>query len=104
MRKRRDGFQLSQTADANGQAFGVGVQVHVIESPDGAPDAFTGEPTGVIVSLGSQLPYAGITRGKANGRVWVVAFDQPAYLADGRGPFDRAEISEAFLVAAPQAE
>ncbi|GAB3618622.1 hypothetical protein GCM10027416_31790 [Okibacterium endophyticum] len=101
MRKRRDGLRLNQTTDANGSPFGVGVQVHVVES-EGAADAFVGEPTGVIVSLGSALPYAGITRNARTGRVWVVAFDEPAYLADGRGPFERAEISEAFLEAAPE--
>lgn len=91
------------TTDENGSPFGVGVQVYVAESPSGAEDAFTGEPTGVIVSLGSPLPYSGITQHQFTGRVWVVAFDEPQFLADGRGPFERAEISEGSLVAAPQA-
>jgi hypothetical protein len=34
----------------------------------------------------------------------VVAFDSPQYRADGRGPYERAEIVETSLIAAPPIE
>ncbi|WP_091182767.1 hypothetical protein [Paramicrobacterium humi] len=60
-----------------------------------------GEPTGLIVGLGSALPHRGITEQRFQGRVWTVVFDEPQMMRDGRGPFERAEISEESLVAAP---
>lgn len=96
--------RLNVTTDAAGSAFGIGVLVHVSESPTQAEDAFRGEPTGVIVGLGSQLPQQGVTAQTRQGRTWVVAFDEPQFLPDGRGPFERATLSEEYLVAAPPVE
>ncbi|SEB78624.1 hypothetical protein SAMN04489806_1774 [Paramicrobacterium humi] len=53
------------------------------------------------MGLGSALPHRGITEQRFQGRVWTVVFDEPQMMRDGRGPFERAEISEESLVAAP---
>ncbi|WP_208322069.1 hypothetical protein [Paramicrobacterium fandaimingii] len=88
-----------QTADAAGTPFGIGVPVHVVDGATG--DSFADEPTGLIVGTGAVLPHSGVTNQNVQARVWVVQFDEPQHLRDGRGPFSRAEVSEEFLVAAP---
>lgn len=90
---------LTPTTDAEGTVFGIGVPVHVVDGGDDA--SFPGEPTGLIVGLGSALPHRALTGQRFQGRVWLVSFDEPQHLRDGRGPFTQAEISEESLMAAP---
>ncbi|GAB2525464.1 hypothetical protein [Paramicrobacterium agarici] len=90
---------LQQTSDAEGTRFGIGVPVHVVDGLTG--DSFADEPTGLIVGTGTILPHRGVTTQSVQARVWIVQFDEPQHLRDGRGPFSRAEISEESLVAAP---
>ncbi|WP_431277022.1 hypothetical protein [Leifsonia poae] len=79
--------------------FGVGVQVHVVEPVTQTGDDWVGEPTGVIVGTGAaslrsvSLPASGTSS-------WLVAFDEPQFRRDGRGPFEQANIEQALLVAA----
>jgi hypothetical protein len=94
-RRQRD----SEPGHASG--FGIGVQVHVLEDPEGRPEMWRGEPTGLIIAKGSDVVNGGINVPKRLGRAWLVAFDSPQYRADGRGPFERAEIVEALLAIAP---
>lgn len=92
---------LSSTTDAAGTPFGIGVPVHVLDPGEGHGGSFAGEPTGLIVGLAGTLPRSGVTVQSVQARVWTVAFDAPQHLRDGRGPFERADISEELLVAAP---
>jgi hypothetical protein len=79
--------------------LGVGVQVYVRESEPPAADDWVGEPTGVIVAPGERslrsvsLPADRLT-------TWVVAFGEPQYRRDGRGPADSATVPASRLVAA----
>ncbi|WP_348787535.1 hypothetical protein [Leifsonia sp. NPDC080035] len=85
--------------DPSGTALGVGVQVYVTERTPATGEDWPGEPTGVIVAPGDRglrsvgLPPDGLTR-------WIVAFSEPQRTRDGRGPFERAAIPAALLVAA----
>ena len=83
--------------------FGVGVQVHVTEPEVAGGDDWVGEPTGVIVSPGTaSLRSVNLPAGSTTS--WVVAFDEPQYRRDGRGPFERASIEQHLLVAAEPLE
>lgn len=75
--------------------------MHVLDPGDGYGGSFAGEPTGLIVGLAGTLPRSGVTVQSVQARVWTVAFDAPQHMRDGRGPFERADISEELLVAAP---
>jgi hypothetical protein len=81
--------------------LGVGAQVFVVEDAHVGPEGWVGDPTGVIVARGSAVAYGAIDSSGLMGRTWLVAFDEPQYRADGRGPYERAEVSERLLVAAP---
>jgi len=79
--------------------FGVGVQVHVIEPTGDGGDDWVGEPTGVIVAPGAaSLRTVNLPAGPTTS--WLVAFDEPQFRRDGRGPFDRASIEQSLLVPA----
>jgi hypothetical protein len=83
--------------------FGIGVQVHVTEPDAAGGDDWVGEPTGVIVSPGTaSLRSVNLPAGSTTS--WVVAFDEPQYRRDGRGPFERASIEQHLLVAAEPLE
>lgn len=88
-----------RAADAAAGALGVGVQVYVLESDPPAGDDWVGEPTGVIVAPGERslrsvsLPSDRLT-------TWVVAFGEPQYRRDGRGPAATATVPASRLVAA----
>ncbi len=86
-----------------GPSFGVGVQVHVEEPSTEREDDWTGEPTGVIVSNGAPRP-DGLPISSRSGPIWLVAFDEPQYRRDGRGPFTEAAIPQSRLVAAEPME
>ncbi|WP_439691496.1 hypothetical protein ACRQ4B_11050 [Curtobacterium sp. SP.BCo] len=69
--------------------LGIGALVQVVDADRG--EQWAGEPIGVIVAPGgSQL---GGTQ-----RTWTVAFDEPVYTEDGRGPFERATVLSRQLV------
>jgi len=78
--------------------LGVGVQVYVREHDQPSSDDWVGEPTGVIVAPGDRSlrnvygPLDGLT-------TWTVAFFEPQRRRDGRGPYERAVIPAALLVA-----
>jgi len=91
-----------QTGPAD-PSFGVGVQVHVIEPATPSGDDWVGEPTGVIIAPGAaSLRTVNLPAGPTTS--WLVAFDEPQHRRDGRGPFERASIGQALLVAAQPIE
>lgn len=85
------------------ESFGVGVQVHVVDDERQGPRGWVGDPTGVIIASASSLAQGAFEVERLSGRVWIVAFDEPQYRADGVGPFERAEVPEYLLVTAPVA-
>jgi hypothetical protein len=87
-----------------GDVFGVGMQVYVLDDPGAGAEGWVGDPTGVIVSVAHSAGAGPLGRLRLGGRTWVVAFDSPQYRADGRGPYERAEIVETSLIAAPPIE
>lgn len=86
------------------EAFGVGVQVHVIDDDGQGSMGWVGDPTGVIIAGATGIAHGAFEVQRLSGRVWVVAFDEPQYRADGSGPVERAEVPEYLLVTAPVAE
>jgi hypothetical protein len=99
MWKRRT--RVSEQPDHEDTRLGVGAQVYVVDDPKVHPDGWVGDPTGVIVSSGSAIAYGAVSVISQRVPAWVVVFDEPQYRADGKGPFDRAEIAASLLVAAP---
>ncbi len=91
------------SAETAAGSLGVGVQVYVRESDPPAGDDWVGEPTGVIVAPGERslrsvsLPADRLT-------TWVVAFSEPQYRRDGRGPAEAATVPASRLVAAEPLE
>ncbi|AGW41178.1 iron-dependent peroxidase [Leifsonia xyli subsp. cynodontis DSM 46306] len=83
--------------------LGVGVQVYVREQAPPAAADWVGEPTGVIVAPGDRSvrnvygPVDGLT-------TWLVAFSEPQWRRDGRGPYENAIIPSGLLVPAEPAE
>ena len=75
--------------------LGIGALVRVVPTDRGG-ERWDGEPIGLIVGTGgNQLAgYAGVGVPVS----WTVEFDQPAYTADGRGPFERATVLSRQLV------
>lgn len=83
--------------------LGIGGMVIVL-SDAGDPEAWADTPTGVIVAVGER-ELVGYPNHRAGGSgSWLVAFDEPAYKADGRGPFARASVPTRLLVPAPLVE
>lgn len=70
--------------------LGIGALVQVIDTDRGG-EQWADEPIGVVVAPGgSQIG--------GTPRTWTVAFDEPAYTKDGRGPFERATVLSRQLV------
>ena len=82
---------------------GIGSAV-LVTSPAGADDPWEGEPSGVVIGPGGNdiVGYPGLHTGGS--RSWLVAFDEMAWMRDGRGPFEHATIAAWRLVAAPFAD
>ena len=93
-----------QGAERAEEVFGVGVQVHVIDDERQGTMGWVGDPTGVIIASATGLANGAFEVQRLSGRVWIVAFDEPQYRADGAGPFDRAEVPEFLLMTAPIAD
>jgi len=70
--------------------LGIGALVQVVDTDRGG-ERWADEPIGVIVAPG------GVQLGGTQ-RTWTVAFDEPAYTQDGRGPFERATVLGRQLV------
>ncbi len=70
--------------------LGIGALVQVVTLEHGG-EQWADEPIGVIVAPG------GVQLGGLQ-RTWTVAFDEPAYTQDGRGPFERATVLGRQLV------
>lgn len=70
--------------------LGIGALVQVVDAERGG-EQWDGEPIGVIVAPG------GVQLGGTQ-RTWTVAFDEPVYTKDGRGPFERATVLGRQLV------
>jgi hypothetical protein len=83
--------------------LGIGGMVIVL-SDRGSADAWEGTPTGVIVAVGERELVGYPTHRAGAAGSWLVAFDEPAYKADGRGPIDRASVPARLLVPAPLLE
>jgi hypothetical protein len=84
-------------------ALGIGGMVIVL-SDLGSTEAWEGTPTGVIVAVGERelVGYPNHRAGAAGS--WLIAFDEPTYKTDGRGPYDRASVPARLLVPAPLVE
>lgn len=85
-------------ARRSGLGLGVGVQVYVRERIPVGSDDWVDEPTGVIIAPGDRSlrnvygPADGLT-------TWTVAFSEPQYRRDGRGPYETAIVPASLLVA-----
>ncbi|MDR6970292.1 hypothetical protein [Leifsonia shinshuensis] len=100
MRKRgaKEGRPADGPSTDGIPGLGVGVQVYVREREQPAADDWVGEPTGVIVAPGDRNLRN--VYGPADGfTTWTVSFFEPQRRRDGRGPFERAVIPAALLVA-----
>jgi hypothetical protein len=82
-------------------AIGIGAQVVVIPDP-GSSDDWSGEPSGVVVAPGDNEFFAYPATSMGAPTRWTVAFDEPQYTADGRGPIDQASIPSWRLEVAPE--
>ncbi|UBQ04022.1 hypothetical protein [Curtobacterium sp. TXMA1] len=80
----------ARPGDAGGLGLGIGALVQVVDTDRGG-EQWADEPIGVIVAPG------GVQLGGTQ-RTWTVAFDEPAYTKDGRGPFERATVLGRQLV------
>jgi hypothetical protein len=69
--------------------------MQVVIKPDESQgdNDWDGEPSGVIVSRGDNVVFG--TSGASGSRndAWVVVFDEPQYLKNGRGPFHESRIA-----------
>ena len=81
--------------------FGIGAQVVVRDDPSGGASPWDDEPTGVIVRAGGSAISGVWGKRAVGGRIWMVAFDEPATTSDGEGPFESAQVHERFLELAP---
>lgn len=99
-RGRRRAEQASAGRRPASDAIGIGSLV-VVTSVPGSSDEWEGEPVGVVIAPGDNeiAAYPGITFGRAAG--WLVAFDELAYMKDGRGPFEQATVPGRQLILAP---
>lgn len=70
--------------------LGIGALVRVVALDHGG-EQWADEPIGVVVAPGG-VQIGGLQR------TWTVAFDEPAYTQDGRGPFERATVLGRQLV------
>ena len=63
---------------------------------DRGGERWAGEPIGVIVAPGGNqlVGYPGVGEPLS----WTVAFEDPVYTEDGRGPFERATVLSRQLV------
>lgn len=83
--------------------IGIGAMVIVLSDP-GSADAWEGTPTGVVIATGER-ELVGYPNHRSGGSgSWLIAFDAPAYRADGRGPVERASVPVRLLVPAPLVE
>src|SRR5438309_6817508 len=89
----------TEAARTSQPAFGVGVQVYVREPDAPSSEDWVGEPTGVIVAPGSPT-LRSVNLPSGDGTLWLIAFSEPQYRRDGRGPYERASIPQRLLVAA----
>jgi hypothetical protein len=97
-RRRRDGAVEHVAGNpAAGAAIGIGALVFIASAP-GSADEWDGEPTGVVIAPGDNeiVGYPGLNLGSP--RHWLIAFDEPAYMKDGRGPFEQASVAARLLV------
>ncbi|WFR66136.1 hypothetical protein P9139_14105 [Curtobacterium flaccumfaciens] len=74
--------------------LGIGALVHVVDAERG--EQWAGEPIGVIVAPGGNqlVGYPGVGEPVS----WTVAFEEPVFTKDGRGPFERATVLSRQLV------
>ncbi|MDM7889169.1 hypothetical protein QUG98_11990 [Curtobacterium sp. RHCJP20] len=80
----------ARPGESGGLGLGIGALVQVVDTDRGG-EQWADEPIGVIVAPG------GVQLGGTQ-RTWTVAFDEPAYTKDGRGPFERATVLGRQLV------
>lgn len=69
--------------------------MQVVDTERGG-ERWAGEPIGVIVAPGGNqlVGYPGVGEPLS----WTVAFEDPVYTEDGRGPFERATVLSRQLV------
>ncbi|WP_083403972.1 hypothetical protein [Curtobacterium sp. MCBA15_001] len=97
-RKRRPTPDADQPG---GAGLGIGALVRVVPAADGGGEHWvegdgSPEPIGLIVAPGGNqiVGYPGVGEPLS----WTVAFDEPVYTKDGRGPFERATVLSRQLV------
>lgn len=85
---------------ARGAGLGIGALVRVVDTTEGGEQWVEAdgspEPIGLIVAPGGNqiVGYPGVGEPLS----WTVAFDEPVYTKDGRGPFERATVLSRQLV------
>lgn len=81
--------------------LGIGALVQIVATDRGG-ERWAGEPIGVIVAPGGNqlVGYPGVGEPLS----WTVAFEDPVYTEDGRGPFERATVLSRQLVPVEPAE
>ncbi len=80
----------SPTSRPDEPGVGIGALVQVVNGDRGG-ERWAGDPVGVVVAPGGNQ-IGGLQR------AWVVAFDEPVYTEDGRGPYERATVLTRQLV------
>ena len=90
------GRRRSPSSSHDDPGIGIGALVRVVPTDRGG-ERWAGEPIGVVTAPGG---------GQLSGvpRAWVVEFDEPAHMQDGRGPFERATVLGRQLVPVDPAE
>lgn len=84
--------------------FGVGDQVIIKhDSRDGSRD-WVGEPSGEIVAAAEEQGWAWVVGEMSADFPWIVVFDEPQYLKDGTGPFERTAVAAWRLIPAPTSQ
>lgn len=85
---------------ASGTAFGIGVQVYVVDPSEDRATPFPNGATGLVIRHGGSA-WPGIATVGGLAPVWWVEFDTPQYTADLDGPYTKAQIPQRFLRLAP---
>jgi len=89
------------TPPTSSGAFGVGVQVYVLDSSEDPETPWPDGPTGVVVRAGGSA-WQGVSAIGGSRRTWWVEFGEPQRDRDGSGPVTGAQVAERWLRLAPE--
>ncbi|ROQ41164.1 hypothetical protein EDF46_0537 [Frondihabitans sp. PhB188] len=80
--------------------FGIGAQVHVVDSLEDPASPFPDGPTGIVVRAGGSA-WQPVSVIGGSSRVWTIQFDTPQYTPDLEGPIAMCQLPERQLRLAP---